>query len=129
MKKFYYVFNYDRFGIKKFVYNVMDFVCGNRCVKKKELSFNVAPNGKLYYLNIDKNIWNHPCDIDEKYDLSFTELYVISLEKASMIIDIVDDMLRNKTIDDKKIEELFGNLDYGTGKDSDLDLEYRYFKF
>jgi len=129
MKKFYYVFNYDRYGIKKFIYSIMDLVCGDMCVKKKELSFNVAPNGKLYYLNIDKNIWNHPCDIDEKYDLSFTELYVIALEKASMIIDIVDDMLRNKTIDDKKIEELFGNLDYGTGKDSDLDLEYRYFKF
>jgi len=129
MKKFYHVFNYDRYGIKKFVYSIMDIVCGDKCVKKKELSFNIDPNGKLFYLNNDKNIWNHPCDINEKYNLSFTELYVKAINKACIIINEVDDMIRNKNVDTKKIEELFGNLDYGTGKDCDLELTYEYFKF
>ncbi len=129
MKRFYHVFNYDRFGIKKCAYSIMDFICGNKCVKKKELSFNINPNGKIHYLNNDKNTWNHPCDINEKYDLSFTELYVKALDKASTIINEIDDMFRKKCIDNKKIEELFGNLDYGTGKDCDLNLEYKYFKF
>lgn len=129
MKNFYHVFNYDRFGIKKGIYSIMDIVCGNRCVKKKELSFNIDPMGKLYYLNNDKNTWNHPCDINEKYNWSFTEIYVKAIDKASTIINEVDNMLKNKNIDDMRIEELFGNLDYGTGKNCDLHLECKYFKF
>lgn len=129
MKKFYYVFNYDKYGIKKFVYSIMDLVCGDKCVKKKELSFHIDPNSKLYYLNNDKNTWNHPCDINEKYDSSFTELYAKAIKKASVIINEVDAMLNNKIIDNHKIDKLFGNLHYGTGKDCDLNPKYKYFKF
>lgn len=129
MKKFYHVFNYDRFGVKRVVYSVMDLICGNRCVKKKELSFFVNPKEKLYYLNNDKNTWNHPCDINEKYDLSFTELYAKAIKRATSIIEEVDDMLCNKYIDNNKLQKLFGNLHYGTGKDCDLNLKYKYFKF
>lgn len=129
MKKFYYVFNYDKYGIKKWVYSIMDLICKGRCVKKKELSFHINPNSKLYYLNNDKNTWNHPCDINEKYDLSFTELYVKAIDKACKIINEIDDMLKKKDIDNKKIEELLENADYGTGKDCDLNLKYKYFKF
>lgn len=129
MKRFYHVFNYDRYGIKKAIYYIMDLICSNRCVRKKELSFHIDPNSKLDYLNNDKNIWNHPCNIDEKYNLSFTDLYVKALNKAYLIINEVDDMLISKKIDNKRIEELFCNLHYGTGKDCDLDLEYKYFKF
>lgn len=129
MKKFYHVFNYDKYGAKKCVYSIMDLMCGNKCVKKKELSFNVEPNSKIFYLNNDKNTWNNPCDIDEKYNLSFIELYAKALNRAVHIIEIVDDMLKKGNVSDKKIEELFGNLHYGTGKDCDLNLEYKYFKF
>ena len=129
MKKFYYIFNYDKIGVKKFVYSVMDFFCKNMCVKKKELSFNVNPNSKLHYLNIEKNIWNHPCDINEKYDLSFFELYEMAIDRAVNIINSVDNMLNKKKIDNKKLEKLFGNFDYGTGKDCCLELKYKYFKF
>lgn len=129
MKKFYYIFNYDRFGIKKFVYSIMDLVCGNKCVKKKELSFFVVPNSKIYYLNNDKNTWNHPCNINEQYNLSFTELYNKAIKKATSIIQDVDKMLNNKSIDNERLKKLFGNLHYGTGKDCDLNLEYKYFKF
>ena len=34
-----------------------------------------------------------------------------------------------KKIDNKRIEKLFGNLDYGTGMDCDLEMEYKYFKY
>lgn len=129
MKRFYYIFNYDKLGLKKIVYSVMDLVCGDKFVKKKELSFNIEPNSKLYYLNNDKNIWNHPCDFDEKYDLSFAELYIKALSKACTIIACVDNMLKYKSIDNNKIADLFKNLDYGTGKDCDLNLQCKYFKF
>lgn len=129
MKRFYHVFNYDKYGIKKQIYSIMDFVCRNKCVKKKELSFHIDLNKKQHYLNNDKRTWNHPCDKNEKYNLSFNELYNNALNKAVNIINEVDNMLKNKKINNSKIEKLFKNLDYGTGKDSDLDLEYKYFKF
>ena len=47
MKNFYHVFNYDRIGIKKIIYSIMDLVCKNKMVKKKELSFHVNPNSHL----------------------------------------------------------------------------------
>lgn len=129
MKWFYYVFNYDKYGIKKSIYSIMDFICKDRCVKKKELSFNINPSSKLHYLNMEKEIWNHPCYINEKYNSSFFELYDNAIMKATNIINCVDKMLENKHIDNKKLEKLFGNLHYGTGKDCDLKLKYRYFKF
>ena len=129
MRNFYYIFNYDRLGIKKIIYSILDFICGNKYVKKKELSFNINPNDKLYYLNIYKNIWNHPCDINEKYDLSFDELYEKAINKAIIIINKVDYMLKSGSVYNNELEKLFGNLDYGTGKDCNLNLVYKYFKF
>lgn len=129
MKKFYYIFNYDPYGIKKIVYKGMDFVCRDYLVRKEELSFNVNPMGKLYYLNMDKKTWNHPCNRDEIYDLSFEELYNKALDKTLHIIKRVDWMLKRGKIDEREIKELFGNLDYGTGKDCDLKLNCQFFKF
>lgn len=129
MKKFYHIFNYDRFGLKKQVYRVMDFLCRDKLVRKEELSFHVNPNSKLYYLNLEKEEWNHPCDKDEIYNYSFEELYEIAIKKAVFIIEEVDKMLENKVVDKKKIFELFKNADYGTGKDYTLKCKYKYFKF
>lgn len=129
MKKFYYIFNYDRLGIKKIIYSIMDLICGNRCVKKKELSFFVDPQSKLYFLNDKKNIWNHPCNINETYNLSFNELYIKACDRAVSIINVVDEMLTNKKIDNKKLKKLFGNIHYGTGKNCNVNLKYLYFKF
>ena len=81
----------------------MDFICKNRCVKKSELSFHVHPNSKLFYLNNSKDVWNHPCDINEKYDFSFTELYIKAIKKAINIINEVDKMLKGKNIDSDRI--------------------------
>lgn len=129
MKKFYRIFNYDRFGLKKQLYKVMDFICGNKSVRKKELSFHVNPDSKLYYLNLEKKKWNHPCDKREVYYYSFEELYEKAVIKAVNIIEEVDKMLENKTVDKKRIFELFKDLDYGTGKDYTLNCECEYFKF
>ena len=56
-------------------------------------------------------------------------LYDKAIEKATNIINCVDSMLNIKTIDNKKIEDLLGNLHYGTGKNCDLMFKYKYFKF
>lgn len=128
MKKFYHIFNYDKTGIKKFIYSIMDSIFKNKVVKKRELSFNIDSLAKLYYLNLDRNIWHHPCD-NEEFNYSFGDLYNIALKKALFIISAIDKMLNSKNIDNQKICSLFNNLDYGTGKDCDKKYPYKYFKF
>lgn len=128
MKNFYHVFNYDRMGIKKIIYSIMDLVCKNKMVKKKELSFHVNPNSHLEYLNLDNSTWKHPCT-GEEFNYSFFDLYDMAIVKTIKIINEVDKMLENKKINNKKLEKLFGNLDYGTGMDCNLKHEYKYFKY
>ena len=94
----------------------------------KELSFHVNPNSHLEYLNLDNNTWKHPCT-GEEFSYSFFDLYDMALVKTVKIINEVDKMLNDKKIDNKRIEKLFGNLDYGTGMDCDLEMEYKYFKY
>ena len=86
-------------------------------------------NDKLYYLNSDKDEWNHPTNKDEIYNYSFTELYIKAINKAVNIINSVDKMLKEKKIDEEEVYKLFGNLDYGTGKDCNLNLKNIYFKY
>lgn len=129
MERFYHVFNYDRYGLKKIIYCIMDIVFGNTAIKKKELSFHIDPNSKLFYLNKAKASWNHPCVKDEIYNYSFLELYDMAIKKAINIINEIDNMLELGKVDTGKVENLFKNLNYGTGKDCDLNLEYKYFKF
>ncbi|MBR3617460.1 MAG: hypothetical protein IKN46_02155, partial [Acholeplasmatales bacterium] len=90
MKKFYYVFNYDKYGIKKRIYRIMDKLCPGNIIRKEELSFHIDPNSKLYYLNIKKETWYHPCNKNESYNYSFFELYDIALNKAASIITEID---------------------------------------
>ena len=129
MRKFYHVFNYDRIGIKKIIYKIMDFICRDKVVKKEELSFFVLPNSKNYLLNKDKSVWYNPCNKKEKYDFSFEELYDMSICKAVNIIHNVDKMLYTKRIEESQLKKLFGNLDYATGKDCNLNLKFKCFKF
>ena len=106
----------------------MDLVCKNKMVKKKELSFHVDPNSHLEYLNLDNSTWKHPCT-GEEFNYSFFDLYDMAIVKTIKIINEVDKMLENKEINNKKLEKLFGNLDYGTGIDCNLNCEYKYFKY
>lgn len=129
MKRFYRVLNYDRFGFKKLLYKTMDFIFQNKSVKKQELSFFVAPESKMHYLNKEKTIWYNPYDPMEKYNFSFEELYDIAITKAIKIIETVDLMLKNKDIKEKKLKSLFGNLNYATGKDCNLNIDCKCFKF
>lgn len=129
MKRFFYIFNYDPSGIKKCFYTFLDFISPKCFIRKKELSFNVLPYKKLYYLNEDRNTWNNPFDINESYDYSFAILYNKAIKEAVNIITEVDKMLRKKKINNTKVKDLFGNKDYSTGKDCDLHIENKYFKF
>lgn len=59
----------------------------------------------LEYLNLDNNIWKHPCT-GEEFSYSFFDLYDMALVKTVKIINEVDKMLNDKKIDNKRIEKI-----------------------
>jgi len=129
MKRFYKLFNYDHYGVKKFIYGIGDMITPKKFIRKKKFSFYLTHNSKKHYLNLEKNEWNHPGDLYETYNYSFIELYIIALDRACSIINEIDKMLDNSKINDKKIANLFKNLSYTTGKDCKEEIVMKYFEF
>lgn len=129
MKRFYHIFNYDRYGIKKIAFKLIDKLSSKKRVRKEVLSFNIYHNKKVHYLNLEKKEWNHPANLEEVYDYSFIELYRIAITKATNIINEVMNMLDKKKIDERKIRDLFKNISYATGKNCEEKHPLQYFEF
>ena len=123
------IFNYDKTGIKKKFYKLIDRIQPNKFIRKEELSFNIEYNKKIHYLNLDKKEWNHPCNINESYNYSFIELYMIALNKCVDCINNIIIMINNKKIDNKIINKYFDNSSYLTGKDCNDNKKIQYFEF
>jgi len=129
MKLFYKLFNYDPYGIKMFLYGLLDIITPRKFIRKKKFSFFLTHNSKKHYLNLEKNEWNHPVDLYETYNYSFIELYIIALDKTCNIINEINKILNSDRKNDKKIEKLFNNLSYITGKDCYEERKMKYFEF
>jgi len=123
------LFNYDRFGIKKTFYKIVDKIQPKKYIKKEEISFYVKPFSKIHFLNLEKKEWNHPCFLNEIYNYSFIELYMIAINRCVNCINDITKMLENKKINNTIIDKYFDNSSYTTGKDCDLELEIKYFEF
>ena len=121
-------FRYDKYGIKKVGYKFLDIFLPKKQLKKEMLSYHVHQKQKIHYLNLERNEWNHPCNQNEIYNYSFIELYRIALDKATYIIENVNDYLyKNKGV--SKLEELFPNISYETGKDCDNKEICQFFEY
>lgn len=129
MKLFYKLFNYDHFGIKKFLYTLTDFLTPKKFIRKKKFSFYLTHKSKKHYLNLEKNEWNHPIDIYETYNYSFIELYIIAIDKTLNIIKEIDKLLQDNKLNTNKINNLFQNISYTTGKDCEDKRTMKYFEF
>lgn len=128
MKNINRIFRYDKFGIKKMGYKLLDEILPKTQLKKEQLSYHINYKKKLHYLNNEKNEWNHPFDQYETYNYSFIELYHIALNRAIKIINDVNSVI----FDEKNIKILnktFKNLSYKTGKDCNDDRELKYFEY
>ena len=128
MKRFFYLFNYDRFGLKKKIYNLVDIVTPDSFINIKELSYYVK-DINLDYLNMDRKKWNHPSIRNEIYNYSFDDLYNLSLHDTLEAINVVTECLDKKKMDINKINNTFKDLSYVTGKDCKLKLKIKYFEF
>ena len=129
MKKFFRIFNYDYFGLKKEFYSLIDFFTPKWITKVKSLSYRGDHEKKISYLNLNKDIWVHPCDKRLKYSYSFMELYDIALNKCVDAIEKIDEMFCKNKINDKELRVIFKNLSYATGMECSKNIKMKYFEF
>ncbi|MDD3241313.1 MAG: zinc dependent phospholipase C family protein [Bacilli bacterium] len=127
MKKFYRIFRYDPYGIKKNLYKLIDIVTPNNILRLEPISYHINPKNKENWLNLDNNRWLYPCNDKLKHNESIIDLYCLSLEKTLVIINSINEYIYdNKKI---KLDKLFNNLSYFTGRNIDLDEKVKYFEF
>ncbi|MBE6153667.1 MAG: hypothetical protein E7166_05540 [Firmicutes bacterium] len=121
-------FRYDKYGIKKVGYIILDMLLPKKQLKKEQLSYHIDYRKKMHYLNNEKNEWNHPMDEYETYTYSFIELYHIALDKAVKIIDKVNAVLYDNE-DLKILDKTFKNISHKTGKDCNDKRKLLYFEY
>ena len=112
MKRFYKIFRYDRFGIKKLFY-----------FKNRYLSLHTKSNDT--YLNLSNNKWYNPTNRRVSSNMSFIELYLKSIHNTINMINEINQYIYY----DKKVnlEKLIGNNSYITGRDIKKEKELKYF--
>ncbi len=128
MKSTFYLFKYDPKGIKKLKYHLIDKLLPKSIDRLENISYHIHHKKQIYYLNLEKNIWHHPVDEEQTYDLSFIELYRISIQKCLTMIDKVNKVLYdNKT--PRSLDNTFLDISYITGKPCVEKQKLQYFEF
>lgn len=118
---------YDPNGIKKIIFYMLD-----KTVNKKgknvfsNLSYYKNTSKNIDYMNKNKSTWLHPCDKNEKYNLSFYELYETALNDAIYLIQNTIKYL-NDNLEEHKLKDIFKDISYSTGKSTKLECDMKYF--
>ena len=100
---------YDKYGIKKAIYKIIDLNPFN-IIRTKYLSYHFDLDNNNYYLNLDHKEWLNNNVLTNK---SFLDLYNDVLENASYIInELYEYIFNDKNVDTKKLVK---NIDYGNG--------------
>ena len=109
MKFAYNYARYDKYGIKKFFYQIIDLNPFN-ITRTKYLSYHFDLDNNSYYLNLDHKEW---LNNGIKTNKSFLDLYQEVIDNASYIInELYEYIFEDKDVNTKKLVK---NLDYGTG--------------
>lgn len=104
----YYLYRYfihDKYGIKTFIYKIIDFLLP---LKKFKLNKNTYYIKKIDYrvLNSEKSFWHHPKNELEKYDFSFKELYNISQKICINLINEAYEIIHNNKEPEKFLKTI-----------------------
>jgi len=91
----YRYFIYDRFGIKTCIYKIIDFIIPFKKFKLGQNTFYIK-NFDERILNKEKNFWQPPHNLDEKYNYSYADLYNISLKICVKLNNDAYKVLHNK---------------------------------
>ena len=120
------LFRRDRFGIKKFIYQLVDTFTPINCYRFEAISYHYPLKDNHNYLNNDHTMWRHPCIYKKTSTESFIDLYLKAIQFAKELTYSSFDYLNGEDVDLKKV---FTNLSYITGLDCDNKKELKYFEF
>lgn len=121
----YHLLRNDRFNLKKKIWNTVDKITPTGFYKFSPISFGYIKR-KDHYFNYKRKEWNHPCDINEKYNYSIDDIYNNALKECIDIITKTKKYLNNEKIDLKKV---FDNSSFLTGKDCNDTRKIQYFEY
>ena len=109
MKFAYNYCRYDKYGIKRIIYQILDFHPFN-IQRTKYLSYHFDLKNNNYYLNLDHKEW---LNNGIKTNKSLLDLYEEVLVNSSYIInELYKYIFEEKEMDTKKLVK---NIDYGNG--------------
>ncbi len=123
----YYLGFEDKYGFKKIIYKTIDKITGNKVKNISSHSmYKKAIDPSLF--NLDKKVWNHPCDKSITYNYSILDLYEVAMKKSISIINNLDKYFNNKYDLTKLLKEI-GNNSYVTGLDLSNNKKLKYFEY
>ena len=129
MKKFFRFVNYDPYGWKIKVYQLVDKIVPNGMIRLEELSYYNTYLESSSYLNLEHKKWNYPWDKDKIFNYSFIDLYDMALEKTILTIQEVTLMLEKGSLNKKRLDKIFLNLSFSTGLECNKKVVMKYFEF
>ncbi len=126
MKTALRLFRKDRYGIKKFIYKLVDSFTTDGTYRFEAISYHYPLEDKHNFLNSNHATWRHPAIYNQTSNESFVDLYLKSIKFAKVLMCASYDYLNNKSID---LEQIFTNLSYISGLDCNDNRELKYFEF
>lgn len=114
MKFTYNYVRYDKYGIKKILYKIIDINPFTHIIPRVTyLSYHFDLDNDTYYLNLNHQKWANPHNKKYVSNKSFLDLYEDTINNSSNIINkLYQYIYEDKDIN---IEKLIKNLDYGNG--------------
>lgn len=103
----------DKYGIKKFIYKVLDLITVHFNIKCSYCSFYIKNTDKSF-LNINNEEWYNPSNKKIKSNLSWDELFDSAKDKSIKLITLCDKYFNNK-ISLKKLTVQIPNISYVNG--------------
>ena len=122
-----FLFINDYSGLKEKIYKIIDKITNNYFGYLQSYSTHKQTINKDI-LNLNHREWNHPSFPNLKYNTSFDDLLMISLNKALKIIKEINKVLYDKQ-DIKQLIDIIPNLDYSTGIEIDKNIRMKYFSY
>lgn len=126
MKTALRLFRKDSYGIKKFIYQLVDTFTPRWAYRFEAISYHQPLKDKYNYLNNDHKLWRHPAIYDLTSNESFIDLYLKALAEAKELIYASFEYLSGDNID---LTKVFTNKSYITGLDCNDKKELKYFEF
>lgn len=123
MNKFFIIFRYDKYGVKKYFYKTVDKLSPKSFRRKMPLSYNMKLDYSLF--NLEHNKWYNPTSKKIKDNSSVIDIYTKSVFECVKLINDINLYIYD---DVGKLEDILKNVSYITRRSWDKHYELKFFE-